>query len=170
VAVVHKPGGDAFRQQSHRNRQAPEPFPHPKALPASEFINIEQLRAAGSVRRRTGFLGGQFRRLWISGAKLREVEYEGRSYVVFKNILAGATALALVIAPEVALAQSSATPRAAITEVAPAVEAVEGDSELLQERRRRRGFLIPLFATILVGLGIYIWLIDDNEGPGVSPG
>ena len=90
--------------------------------------------------------------------------------MVFKNILAGATALALVAAPEVALAQSSAAPRAAVTEVAPAVEAVEGDSELLQERRRRRGFLIPLFATILIGIGIYIWLIDDNQGPGVSPG
>jgi hypothetical protein len=147
-----------------------ESFAHRQALHASEFVNIQQLRAAGSVRQQAGFLGGQFGRFWISGAKLREVEYEGRSYVVFKNILAGATALALVAAPEVALAQSSAAPRAAVTEVAPAVEAVEGDSELLQERRRRRGFLIPLFATILIGIGIYIWLIDDNQGPGVSPG
>jgi hypothetical protein len=139
-------------------------------LSGSEFVNSQQLRAAGSVRLQTGFLGGQFRCFWISGAKLRVVEYEGRSYVVCKNILAGATALALVMAPEVALAQSSVAPRGAIAEVAPAVESVEGDSELLQERRRRRGFVIPLVAAILIGLGIYIWLIDDNEGPGVSPG
>ncbi|HEX8444172.1 MAG TPA: hypothetical protein VF631_11055 [Allosphingosinicella sp.] len=91
--------------------------------------------------------------------------------MVFKKFLAGATALALVIAPEVAMAQTTAAvaARASATEVVPAAESFEGDSELLQERRRRRGFLIPLFAGGLVILALII-IFRDNDGAGVSPG
>jgi hypothetical protein len=76
----------------------------------------------------------------------------------------------MVATPAVATAQqaSSAAARTAAVEAVPAGETVEGDNEMFQERRRR-GFLIPLFAIILIGLGIYIAFIDDNDGAPVSP-
>lgn len=89
--------------------------------------------------------------------------------MVFKKFLAAATAMAIVVAPEVALAQSNAAGvRASTVQAAPAVESVEGDSEMFQERRRRRGFIIPLFAITLVILGLII-VFKDNDGAPVSP-
>ncbi|HEX8400886.1 MAG TPA: hypothetical protein VF628_04205 [Allosphingosinicella sp.] len=86
--------------------------------------------------------------------------------MVFKKFLAAATALALVAAPEVALAQTNAAARAAAVEATPAAETVDGDSEMFQGRRR--GFIIPLFAISLVILGLII-VFRDNDGAPVSP-
>lgn len=87
--------------------------------------------------------------------------------MVFKKFLGAAAAIALVVAPEVALAQSNAA-RAAATQVVPAAESVSGDSEMFQERRRRRGFIIPLGALALIILGLII-VFKDNDGAPVSP-
>jgi hypothetical protein len=89
--------------------------------------------------------------------------------VVFKKFLAAATAMAIVVAPEVALAQTNAAAaRASAIEAVPAAESFEGDGEMFQERRRRRGFIIPLFAITLVILGLII-VFKDNDGAPVSP-
>lgn len=92
--------------------------------------------------------------------------------MVFKRFLGAATALALVVAPEVALAQTNAAAaRAPVVQAVPATESVDGDSGMFQDddrRRRRRGFIIPLFAITLVILGLII-LFKDNDGAPVSP-
>jgi hypothetical protein len=92
-----------------------------------------------------------------------QLSTKGEAEVVFKGIMAAATAVALVAAPTVASAQAAAKPVAA-TQVAPAVEDVDG-SEL---RGRRGGFIIPLIAVVLVILAIIIIVKDDDESP-VTP-
>ena len=68
--------------------------------------------------------------------------------MAFKRLVAAAASVALMTAPTVALAQSSAATSASVAqEVAPAEETVEG-SEL------RGGFIIPLIALIAVILGL----------------
>jgi hypothetical protein len=75
-------------------------------------------------------------------------------------------AVAMVATPAVAAAeQSTAVSRAAAAEVTPADEAVQGDNDMF---RRRRGFIIPLFAITLVILGLII-VFHDNDGAPVSP-
>jgi glycerol uptake facilitator-like aquaporin len=68
--------------------------------------------------------------------------------VVFKGFIAAAASVALMATPAVAsAAETTATARAATTEVAPAGENVDG-SEL------RGGFIIPLIAVVAIILGI----------------
>ena len=76
--------------------------------------------------------------------------------MVFKGLIAAASAVALSVAPTVAAAQTAAP-----TELAPAAETVEG-SEL------RGGFVIPLIAIIAIILGI-LAAIHDDEDPPKSP-
>jgi hypothetical protein len=86
--------------------------------------------------------------------------------VAFKRLIAAAASVALMTAPTVALAQTSAaTSASAAREVAPAVETVEGD-EL------RGGFIIPLIALIAVILGLCVATDicgGDDEEPPTSP-
>ena len=63
----------------------------------------------------------------------------------FKGIMAATTSVAMMVAPTMAAAQSTAP--AAATEVAPGDETVQG-SEL------RGGFIIPLIALVAIILGI----------------
>lgn len=103
----------------------------------------------------------------IRSGNSKIVEYEGRSYVVFKGLITAATALAMVATPAVATAQqTSVAARASAAEATPAGETVEGDNEMFQ--RRRRGFIIPLIAITLIILGLLI-VFDDNDGAPVSP-
>jgi hypothetical protein len=64
---------------------------------------------------------------------------KGEADVVFKKVITAASALALIAAPTMAVAQSAAPE--------PATESVEG-SEL------RGGFIIPLLALIAIILGL----------------
>jgi hypothetical protein len=77
--------------------------------------------------------------------------------VGFKGIIAATTSVALLIAPTMAVAQTSAV-TAKATEVAPAGENVQG-SEL------RGGFIIPLIALIAIILGILAALDHGNDLP-----
>ena len=77
--------------------------------------------------------------------------------MVFKGLIATATAVALSVAPTVAAAQT------APVEMAPATESVEG-SEL-----RGRGFIIPLLAIIAIILGILAAIGDDDDDLRTSP-
>ncbi len=87
--------------------------------------------------------------------------------MVFKGLIAAAAAVALSATPAIAAAnQSAAAARAASVEVAPADETVEGDSELFG----RGGFIIPLLVIVVILLGVYV-AVDDNDGESpVSPG
>ena len=86
--------------------------------------------------------------------------------MVFKGLIAAVAAIGLSATPAIAAANNSANAaRAASVEVAPASETVEGDSELFG----RGGFIIPLIAIVLIVIGIYIAVDDDEEGPPVSP-
>lgn len=76
--------------------------------------------------------------------------------MVFKGLIAAATAVALSVAPTVAAAQTAAP-----TELAPASESVDG-SEL------RGGFVIPVIAIIAILLGILAWQ-KGGDGPPKSP-
>jgi hypothetical protein len=68
--------------------------------------------------------------------------------VAFKGLIAAAASVALMTAPTVALAQTSAQASAAAAqEVAPADETVEGE-------QLRGGFIIPLIALIAIILGL----------------
>jgi len=69
--------------------------------------------------------------------------------VVFKGLIAAATAAALVVTPTLAAAQTSAAASRAAS-VDPANEMVEEGSEL------RGGFIIPLIALIAIILGLCI--------------
>jgi hypothetical protein len=70
--------------------------------------------------------------------------------VAFKGLIAAATSVALMTAPTMALAQSSAATSASAThEVAPAAETVDGE-------QLRGGFIIPLIALIAVILGLCV--------------
>ena len=71
--------------------------------------------------------------------------------MVFRKVVTAASALALVAAPTVAVAQTAAP-------VEPASETVEG-SEL------RGGFIIPLIAIIAIILGILAATHDDGDPP-----
>jgi hypothetical protein len=86
--------------------------------------------------------------------------------VVFKGLIATASAVALMAAPTVAAAQTAAPTVAAQSAraLAPAAEEVEG-SEL------RGGFVIPLVAIILILLGLCIAtdVCGKKKGPPVSP-
>ncbi len=87
--------------------------------------------------------------------------------MVFKGLIAAATAVALSATPAIAAAnQSAAVSRAAGVEVAPIGETVEGDSELFN----RGGFIIPFLVIVVILLGVYV-AVDDkgNEAP-LSPG
>jgi hypothetical protein len=66
--------------------------------------------------------------------------------VGFKGIIAATASVALMVAPTMAAAQSSAVPTA---QVSPAGESVQG-SEL------RGGFIIPLIALIAIILGLCV--------------
>ncbi len=81
--------------------------------------------------------------------------------MVFKGLIAAASAVALVATPAVAASNNAAAASRAAAQVAPAGETVEG-SEL------RGGFIIPLAAIVLIILGIII-LVKDNEGGRPSP-
>ena len=86
--------------------------------------------------------------------------------MVFKGLVAAATAVALSASPAVAAANSAAAASVAASQIAPADESVEG-SEL-----RRGGFIIPLLAIIAIILGILAAtgnLENDRETPR-SPG
>jgi hypothetical protein len=87
--------------------------------------------------------------------------------VVFKGLIAAAAAVALSATPALAAAnQSGAVARAASTQVTPADETVEGDSELF----RRGGFIIPFIVIVVILLGIYIVVDDKGNGAPISPG
>ena len=73
--------------------------------------------------------------------------------MVFKGFIAAATAVALSATPAVAAANGAARASAAVTQVAPAEEAVDG-SELRGRGLGRGGFIIPLLAIIAIILGI----------------
>ena len=68
----------------------------------------------------------------------------------FKGLIAAATSIALVTAPTVAVAQTTAATAASAThEVAPATETVDGE-------QLRGGFIIPLIALIAIILGLCV--------------
>ena len=77
----------------------------------------------------------------------------------FKGIIAATASVALMVAPTMAAAQSSAARGA---EVSPAGESVNG-SEL------RGGFIIPLIALIAIILGILAATHNDNNDLPHSP-
>ena len=84
--------------------------------------------------------------------------------MVFKKLIAATASVALMTAPTVALAKSSAA-AAATHEVAPADETVAG-SEL------RGGFIIPLIALIAVILGLCaanVFCSDNDDDLPSSP-
>jgi hypothetical protein len=90
---------------------------------------------------------------------------KGEADVVFKGLIAATAALGLSVTPAIAAANgSAAAARAASTQAAPAEEIVEGESEMFG----RGGFIIPLLVIIVIIIGIYI-AVDDNDGPSVSP-
>ena len=81
----------------------------------------------------------------------------------FKGLIAAATSLALVTAPTMAVAQSTAaTAASASREVAPATERVDGE-------QLRGGWIIPLIALIAIILGLCVATDlcggDDDELP-----
>ena len=68
----------------------------------------------------------------------------------FKGLIAAATSIALVTAPTMAVAQTTAATAASAThEVAPATETVDGE-------QLRGGFIIPLIALIAIILGLCV--------------
>jgi len=85
--------------------------------------------------------------------------------VGFKGLIAATASVALMTAPTVAMAQSSAAASAAAaTEVAPAAETVEGE-------QLRGGFIIPLIALIAIILGLCIAtdICGDDDDLPTSP-
>ncbi len=78
--------------------------------------------------------------------------------MAFKSLLTGIAAAALAVSPTMATAQTAVP-----TQIAPALETVEADSQL-----RRTGFLIPFAAVVLVLVIILLVTKDDDEEP-VSP-
>ncbi len=78
--------------------------------------------------------------------------------MAFKSLLTGIAAAALAVSPTMATAQTAVP-----TQIAPALETVEADSQL-----RRTGFLIPFAAVVLVLVIILLVTQDDDEEP-VSP-
>ncbi|MEA3065249.1 MAG: hypothetical protein QOJ27_1695 [Sphingomonadales bacterium] len=83
--------------------------------------------------------------------------------MAFKGLIAAATSIALVTAPTVAMAQTTAATAAAATqEITPATETANGD-------QLRGGFIIPLIALIAIILGLCVATNqcggDDNDLP-----
>ena len=83
--------------------------------------------------------------------------------MVLKKLIAATASVALMAAPTVALAKSSAA-AAATHEVAPADESVDGSA-------LRGGFIIPLIALIAVILGLCAAdvICSGDEDPPTSP-
>jgi hypothetical protein len=86
--------------------------------------------------------------------------------VVFKGLIAAVTAVALSTTPALAAANQAGTVARVGSEVTPADESVDGDSELF----RRGGFIIPFIVIIVILLGIYIAVDDKGNGAPISPG
>jgi hypothetical protein len=85
--------------------------------------------------------------------------------VAFKGLIAAAASVALMTAPTVSLAQSSAAASAAAAaEVAPAEETVDGE-------QLRGGWIIPLIALIAIILGLCVAtdICGDDNDPPTSP-
>jgi hypothetical protein len=83
--------------------------------------------------------------------------------VVFKGLIAAASAVALMTAPTVAAAQTAA-PTMAVAAMAQAGEDADDDGT--------GGFIIPLIAVVLIALGLCIATEvcgGDKDGPPVSP-
>jgi hypothetical protein len=82
--------------------------------------------------------------------------------VAFKGLITAATSLALVTAPTMAAAQTTATTASTTQGIAPASETVDGE-------QLRGGFIIPLIALIAIILGLCVGTNicggDDNELP-----
>jgi len=86
--------------------------------------------------------------------------------VVFKGLVAAVAAIGLSATPAIAAANSSAAAaRAASTEIAPAGESVDGESEMFG----RGGFIIPLLVIIVIALGIYVAIDDEDDDLPASP-
>ena len=85
--------------------------------------------------------------------------------MVFKGLIAAATAVALSATPAVAAANNAGRASTAVAQVAPANESVDGD-EL-----RGRGFIIPLLAIIAIILGILAATgeLDGGDDVRTSP-
>jgi hypothetical protein len=81
----------------------------------------------------------------------KEPSSEKGNIVAFKKFMTAASAIAMVVAPTMASAQSAPA-------VAPATETVEG-SEL------RGGFIIPLIALVAIILGILALTRDGDDQP-----
>ncbi|HEY0042994.1 MAG TPA: hypothetical protein VGB62_00460 [Allosphingosinicella sp.] len=73
----------------------------------------------------------------------------------FKGLLTATTAVAMMVTPTLAAAQSA--------EVAPATESVDEGSEL------RGGFIIPLIAVVAIILGVLAAVNDDDDDLPTSP-
>jgi hypothetical protein len=69
--------------------------------------------------------------------------------VGFKGLIAAATSVAMIAAPTIATAQTTATTASVSREVAPATESVDGE-------QLRGGFIIPLIALIAIILGLCV--------------
>ena len=81
----------------------------------------------------------------------------------FKGFIAAATSIALVTAPTVAVAQTTAATTASVThEIAPAGETVDG-------QQLHGGFIVPLIALIAIILGLCVGTDicggDDDDLP-----
>jgi len=86
--------------------------------------------------------------------------------VVFKGLIAAAAAVALSATPALAQANNSGPLGQAVgAEVAPAGETVEGESEMFG----RGGFIIPLIVIIVIALGIYVAIDDEEDDLPASP-
>lgn len=140
------------------------------ALRPSEFVNIQSLRAAVLAGAGPVFWVDRVEALGYQGPNSSKLSTKGEVDVVFKGLMAAVTAASLVVSPTVAMAQQSGiVSTAASAQATPAAETLEGESDLMQrDRRKRRGFIIPLFAITLVILAILI-IFDDNDGPPNSP-
>lgn len=90
--------------------------------------------------------------------------------MVFKGLIAAASAVAVMATPSVAIAQSApVAPVAPVAAVAPIGETVSGDSELFGRGKRRGGFIIPLAVLIAIILGILVLIDDKDDDLPVSP-
>jgi len=86
--------------------------------------------------------------------------------VVFKGLIAATAAFALSATPALAQANNSAPlGRAVGAEVAPAGETVEGESDMFG----RGGIIIPLLVIIVIILGIYVAVDDEEDDLPASP-
>lgn len=68
----------------------------------------------------------------------------------FKGLIAATAAVALMVTPTLATAQTAGSAAPVVTEISPAGESVDDGSQL------RGGFIIPLIALIAVILGLCV--------------